>query len=478
MKRRAELIFVPLPGTSHLVPTLDFAKRLIDRDDRISITILVMKLPFGGGGAASTKSLAASHPSRIRFIDIPDNLVELPPPQLMMTSPEYYFSLFAESHIPLVRDIVGDIMSSQSEADSAQVSGLVVDLGFVSMIDVAIELGLPSYLFIASNFGFLSLLSYVLTHHDQVGAELEPSDSDKLVTIPGFVNPVPVSILPSGLFNKFGYTLFVDTAQRLKDAQGVIVNTFLELEQHAINTFSGGSNIPVYTVGPILDLQVRPNNSDSEESPSRKILEWLDDQPESSVVFLCFGTGGKFSPAQVKEIATGLEKSEFRFLWSLQFSPQKNVSSDCSTNGGDVLPEGFLERSKERGMICGWAPQVEVLAHKAIGGFVSHCGWNSVLESLWHGVPIVTWPLYAEQQFNAFMLVKELGLSVELRLDSKMDDDLVVTADEIARAVRYLMDGDSEIRKKVKQISEIGRKSHMDGGSSFISTGKFIDLNF
>jgi hypothetical protein len=197
------------------------------------------------------------------------------------------------------------------------------------------------------------------------------------------------------------------------------------------------------------------------------------------VVFLCFGSGGSFSPAQVKEIATGLEQSEHKFLWSLRLSPPNNevpVIELCTND--DVFPEGFLERIRGRGMICGWAPQVEVLAHKAIGGFVSHCGWNSILESLWYGVPIVTWPLYAEQQLNAFRMVKELGLAVEMRLDSRSDNGDLVTADEIARAVRCVMDGDSEIRKKVKEMAEISRKSLMDGGSSFISIGQFIDLNF
>uniref|UniRef100_A0A2N9IEG8 Uncharacterized protein n=1 Tax=Fagus sylvatica TaxID=28930 RepID=A0A2N9IEG8_FAGSY len=125
-------------------------------------------------------------------------------------------------------------------------------------------------------------------------------------------------------------------------------------------------------------------------------------------------------------------------------------------------------------MICsGWALQVEVLAHKAIGGFVSHCGWNSILESLWHGVPIVTWPIYAEQQLNAFRMVRELGLAVEMRLDYRKGADLVL-ADEIERAVRGVMDG-IEVRKKVKEMGEMARKAVMEGGSSFISIGQLIE---
>ncbi|KAL6195459.1 hypothetical protein ACLB2K_031078 [Fragaria x ananassa] len=186
---------------------------------------------------------------------------------------------------------------------------------------------------------------------------------------------------------------------------------------------------------------------------------------------------GSFTEAQVKEIALGLEQSGQRFLWSLRLTPPKGSKSlspvDCS-NLKEVLPDGFLERTREKGLICGWAPQVDVLSHKATGGFVSHCGWNSILESLWHGVPIVTWPMYAEQQLNAFRLVKEMGLGLEMRLDYKRGGDEVVKADEIGKAVASVMEN-SEVRKKVKEIGVVCRKAVEDGGSSSVSLGRFIE---
>ncbi|TKY56457.1 UDP-glycosyltransferase 71C3 [Spatholobus suberectus] len=176
---------------------------------------------------------------------------------------------------------------------------------------------------------------------------------------------------------------------------------------------------------------------------------------------------GGFSPSQTREIALALQSSGVRFLWAMR-SPPTRVNED------KTLPEGFLEWMEGRGMICGWAPQVEVLAHKAIGGFVSHCGWNSILESLWFGIPILTWPIYAEQQLNAFIMVREFGLAVELRLDYRWGSDIVM-AEEIEKGLKQLMDRDNMVHKKVKEMKEKARKAVLTGGSSFISVGELID---
>nr|AFK35736.1 unknown [Lotus japonicus] len=128
-----------------------------------------------------------------------------------------------------------------------------------------------------------------------------------------------------------------------------------------------------------------------------------------------------------------------------------------------------------RGMMCEWAPQVEVLAHKAIGGFMSHCGWNSILESFWFGVPILTLPMYAEQQLNAFRMVREWGLSMELRVDYRKGSSSLVMAEEIEKGLKHLMDRDNVVHKKVQEMKEMARKAVLSGGSSFISIRKLVD---
>ena len=161
-------------------------------------------------------------------------------------------------------------------------------------------------------------------------------------------------------------------------------------------------------------------------------------------------------------------------MWALR-EPTKNPLAlpDNFTNLEEVLPNGFLERTIEIGLVCGFVSQVSILSHKAIGGFISHCGWNSILESLWHGVPIATWPIHAEQQMNAFELVKELELAIEIRLDYREGSDLVM-ANEIERGIKSLMDCNNEVRTKVKEISMKSRMSMMENGSSCASMRALI----
>ncbi|PWA74165.1 UDP-glycosyltransferase 71E1 [Artemisia annua] len=178
---------------------------------------------------------------------------------------------------------------------------------------------------------------------------------------------------------------------------------------------------PVSVVGPILNIRNITENSTTHV----EIMTWLSNQPESSVAFLCFGSMGCFDKQQVNEIAVAIERSGHRFLWSLRCPLVKEKSwivpighPQEYENLNEFLPEGFLERTSSMGKIIGWAPQMEVLSHSSIGGFFSHCGWNSVLESIWCGVPIAAWPLYAEQQLNAFQLVVDMGIAAPIGIDS------------------------------------------------------------
>lgn len=261
---------------------------------------------------------------------------------------------------------------------------------------------------------------------------------------------------------------------RYRELDGIVINTFLELEPFALDSLSKTLTPPVYAVGPVLDLE-GPIRWHPSQSHQEAIMQWLDRQPPSTVVFLCFGSMGSVSVPQVREIASGLEQSRQPFLWSLREPPKNKMGLPTDYSSFiEVLPEGFLERTAEVGLVCGWVSQVTVLGHPAVRGFVSHCGWNSILESLWHGVPIATWPIYAEQQMNAFEMVRELGLAVEIRLDYREGSSLV-RAEEVATGLRALMDGGCEARRKVKVMSQMSRATVEENGSSYEALGRLIE---
>ncbi|XP_030543906.1 anthocyanidin 3-O-glucosyltransferase 2-like [Rhodamnia argentea] len=468
MTTKYELVFIPSPGHGHLAPTVEMAKLLVDRDDRLSVSVLIMKFPFDSEIDSHFESLAASIAARIRLVLLP---LQDPSPR---TSPLLFVHHFVESHKADVREAVAEL----SARSSPRLTGLVFDMFCTSMIDVAVEFGVPSYMFFTSGAAFLGIMLHLQSLQDEQHMDLTRlKGPDAELDFPCFANPLPASkFLPLEVFMEEDRRIFLGHALRFRETKGILVNTFAELEPRALEALASMGAPPVYPIGPILNIKVQSEKG-------FEILDWVDQQPDASVVFLCFGSRGTFHENQAKEIAHALERTGYRFLWSLRQAPAKGMmKAPCDyPDPAEALPEGFLDRTAGLGRVIGWAPQVAVLAHSAIGGFVSHCGWNSTLESIWFGIPVATWPQYAEQQLNAFQLVVELGLAAEIKMDYRRDhaigSDCVVTADEIEGGIRKLMEGEEarERRKKVKEVSEKSRKALAEGGSSYLSLAHFIE---
>jgi hypothetical protein len=332
------------------------------------------------------------------------------------------------------------------------------------------ELALPVYVYFTSAASMLALMLRLPALDEEIPGDLEAMEG--AVDIAG-LPPVPAGLMPAALMNKGpNYASFVYHGKRFMEAAGIIVNTVAELEPSVLTAIAEGRCVPgrraptVYPIGPVLSF--RPP---SEQPP--ECVRWLDTQPPASVVLLCFGSmGGSFPSPQVREIADGLERSGHRFLWVLRGPPQAGSPYPTDANVHELLPEGFLERTKDRGLVWpNWAPQKDILASTAVGGFVTHCGWNSTLESLWHGVPMAPWPLYAEQHLNAFELVSVMGVAVATEVDRKRGN--FVEAAELERAVRSLMGSRTEegrkAREKAAEAKALCRHAVEEGGSSYVS---------
>ncbi|XP_071706970.1 anthocyanidin 3-O-glucosyltransferase 2-like [Rutidosis leptorrhynchoides] len=461
---KVELFFLPTPLMGHVGQPVELARLMATRFHHLTITVLVMKLPGDPIGTNYTDSLTDSDHDRIKFIHFPPM-----DPDLFEDCPTVGFRADAviECHMPIIRELV-----SGRPDKAPRLVAFVVDMFCTSIIDVGKEFGVPTYIFFPSNAASLGIMFHLQNIHDEHGQDVsELANSTTELTVPSYAKPVPPSVLPFVLMDKDHWSKrFVRYTRKYREAKGIIVNTFLELETHALLSYDDETP-PVYTVGPM----IKPETP----TPNNEVLHWLKSQPESSVLLLCFGSRGWFHKDQVREIAVAIERSGYRFVWSLRRPPseiEKEFPEDY-TDYNEVLPDGFLERTAGKGKVVGWVPQTEVLADVAIGGFVSHCGWNSVLESLWNGVPIATWPIYGEQQLNAFYLVKELGLAVKISLDYSQQNknSSFVLADDIEKGIRQVMDRNSEICAKVKEMKDKSRMALEEGGSSSVSLRSLVD---
>ncbi|KAM3301306.1 anthocyanidin 3-O-glucosyltransferase 2 [Capsicum chacoense] len=462
-----ELVFIPGPGLGHLVAAVEIGKLLTSRADWLSITYFIIDLPIETGVHNYTKTLAAmddSTTSRLRFL----HLSTPQPPSNNLSNQEALLVEMFDNSKQLVRDaIVHNFMTIKGKSGCTRLAGVIVDMFSDKMIQVATELRLPSYVFFTSSAAFLGLMFYAQTLKDEHNRYISDfKDSDTLLPVSTYVHPLPAKVLPSAMLDKYGRLhLPLSTARMIRQAKGIIINTFMELEPHPIKSLTNDNGVPsIYPVGPIINLNQEPDES---------INSWLDDQPDSSVLFLCFGSYGSFDEQQLKEIAIALDRSNCCFLWALRKPQAKGEigAPDDLARPEQVLPHGFLTRNMHRGKVIGWAPQVAVLSHRSIGGFITHCGWNSILESLWFGVPIATWPMYAEQQVNAFELVVDLEMAVDIKMEYRSESPVLVTAEEIKSIIRRLMMDSTEekngIRKKMEELQEKSRKALLEGGSSY-----------
>ncbi|KAL8031247.1 hypothetical protein ABFX02_13G012400 [Erythranthe guttata] len=476
--KETELVFIPSPGLSHVISTVESAMLLLDLDNhrRLSVTVLIMKLPNDTTVANYVEKISETTSFlRFRFIYLPTSITP--------SSDTFIFD-FIDSQSIHVRKIISDIIADERQQPSfSRLGGLVLDMFCTKFADIADEFGIPSYVFFTSGACGLGFFCHLASLKFEQGEDLtQYKDSDRELSFPCLSVPVPAKILPAALVEEGPMAdVFLNRFRRLKDTKGIMVNTFYELESYAVDSLQSDdkSQTPrIYPVGPIL--------TSTDGGGGDEIKNWLDEQPEKSVVFLCFGTFGSFEESQVREIATALESSGARFLWSLRKAGAKGSIQFPTEYESfeEVLPEGFLERTKGIGKVTGWAPQVAVLSHPAVGVFVSHCGWNSILESVSLGVPIATFPMYAEQQLNAFQLVKELGMAEEISIDYKIDfkgdcPPEIVGAAEIEAAIRRLMAAEEEggggVRGKVKEMQNKSRLALLEGGSSYKALSLFIE---
>ncbi|KAK4375899.1 hypothetical protein RND71_006576 [Anisodus tanguticus] len=300
-----------------------------------------------------------------------------------------------------------------------------------------------------------------------------------LLHLPSFIAKLAKKLLlPSGAYIPEGLPT-------LKSTFTPEFTDFMRL-QHRCNKFSSGNLYDTCKVleGPYLETLARfnrllgirkqwtvgpfnPVTITDFKSTRHECLEWLEKQAPNSVILVSFGTTTSLSTEQIKELAIGLEKSQQKFIW---------VMRDVTKGEEDIqIPNGYEERVKERGIIVkDWAPQLEILAHKSTGGFMSHCGWNSCMESISMGVPIATWPMQFDQPRNAIFVTDVLKIGVIVKNWENRDD--IIDSTTIKNAVEKLMASTNghEMRMRAIEFGKKVRESLKNGGDHQKEMDSFI----
>ncbi|XP_072972726.1 probable UDP-glucosyl transferase 73B6 [Typha angustifolia] len=464
-----QVFFLPFLSPGHMIPMVDLARLFACRGVKATIVTTAANLPLIQPTIDPFNSSLPSrfHPIQILLLPFPSSESNLPQGQenlLYFPSP----AITPEFHTAI------DMLSSPFKLllRDHQPDCLISDIFYSWSVDVGHEHGIPVFIFHGCSFFSIAVAAAMKF------LKLDAFDDEEPFVVPGLPHRIEMTRaqLPDYVTKPSHSTGGMIRAYTESD--GVVMNSFYDMEGDYIDLGKNSGLNKLWLVGPVslhnrddTDKAVRGNDG---SISTHECLNWLDTKKPRSVIYVCFGSLGRFPPAQLREIALGLEASKCSFIWVEKYNKQLV----------DILPEGFVSRAASEGkglVINGWAPQLLILNHEAIGGFVTHCGWNSSLEGASSGVPIVAWPLFAEQCFNAKLLVDVLRVGVSVgvtRCSVREEERTVVGREEVEKAVVELM-GDGEEaedrRKRARELREKARRAVEEGGSSYNEINRLIE---
>ncbi|KAK2360317.1 hydroquinone glucosyltransferase [Trifolium repens] len=441
MEKETNIVIVLSPAFSHLLSLIELSKRIIQLSNALHITFLI---PTLNSPPESSKSILQTLPSTIHATFLPPIHIDDLPEGTPIAA---HLQLTVTCSLPFIRDAL------KSLSLNSNLATLVADLFASDSLICAKELNILSLIYCPSSATTLSFCLFLPKLDQIVVPTTQFKDLHEPIQIPGCVPINGRDLLnPVQDRNSIVYELFLQKCKNLLHINGIIVNSFKEIEQGPIKALIDETNgyPKVYPIGPIIQTDSTNPKNGSE------CLTWLNNQLPNSVLYVSFGSGGTLSQDQINELAFGLELSGKKFLWVVRAPNESSNFGYLNSQKNDdhdplkFLPYGFIDRTKEQSFLVSyWAPQVQILSHNAIGGFLSHCGSNSILESIMNGIPIIAWPLFAEQKMNAVLLND--GIRVAIR--PKGNENGIVEKEEIGEVVTRVIEGDDgrEIRERMKK---------------------------
>ncbi|XP_043699795.1 UDP-glycosyltransferase 73C25-like [Telopea speciosissima] len=474
-------ILIPLMAQGHMIPMIDIARLLAHQ----GVIVTIVTTPVNAFRFKAIIDRAAESGLRIQLLQLrfPSKEAGLPEGCENLdhiSSPEMKMNFFNAT------SMLQPALEQSLQEIEPRSSCIISDMALPWTSHTALKFGIPRIYFNGmSSFSLLcnqNLLRY--RPHDKI-----KSDSELFVVpdMPHRIELTKAQLLGVVLDNNSDdlqeFLKQIREAERTSD--GVLINSFYELETCYVDKYQKLMGKKAWCVGPVSlynkeasDKADRGNKAAIDED---KCLEWLNSREAESVVYVCLGSLCPLVPSQLIEIGLALERSNHPFVWVIRQGNNNKPSAELERW---LSEERFEEKTEGRGLLIrGWAPQVLILSHRAVGGFVTHCGWNSTLEGVSAGVPMITWPMFADQFYNEKLIVQILGIGVRVGVDipcPMMEGEKVgvyVKGEEIEKAIGLLMDGGEEaevIKKKARELGEMANRAVEEGGSSHLNISLFI----
>ncbi|XP_021748953.1 crocetin glucosyltransferase, chloroplastic-like [Chenopodium quinoa] len=471
-QQRPHFLLVTFPAQGHINPALQFAKRLLR------------------AGADVTFATAASAHKCLKKATIPDGMT------LTTFSDGYddgfkasdgdvtnYMSTFRQRGVETLSTLF-----DKSVAEGKPITCLMYTLLLPWAAEVARMFHVPSALLWIQPATVFNIYYYYFNGYNEAINECEkdPSWSLELPNMPLKLKArdLPSFLLPS---NPSLYTFALPTFQEqiqqleIEDKPIILVNTFEALEVHALKAIERFTLIPIGPILPSAFLNGKDPSDKSfggdlfQQSKEADYMEWLNSQGKNSkVVYVSFGSISVLSKPQMEELAKALIQTHRPFLWVIREKASQETNEEDNKEEDEL---SCMEELKQQGLIVPWCSQVEVLSHPSVGCFVTHCGWNSTLESLTSGVPMVGFPQWTDQTTNAKLLEDLWKTGVRVNVSKDEEGGVLVKSDEIKRCLEEVMESE-EIKENAKKWRELAVEAANEGGSSDKNLKDFMEELF
>ncbi|KAK7280559.1 hypothetical protein RJT34_25623 [Clitoria ternatea] len=469
-------IFLPFVSTSHLIPLVDIA-RIFAVHGGVEVTIIATTANAIIFQSSIDRDANRGHSIRTHVVKFPQvpglpqgmESINSSTPKDMAYKVSEGLSLLKGEFQQLFRDMKPDF--------------IVSDMFYPWTVDAANELGVPRLIYIGGTY----IAHCAMDSLERFSPHTKVESDSETFLLPGLPHKLEMtrSQIPDRFKSPNDYFNYV--MKMVKESEeksfGSILKSFYALEGAYEDHYKTIRGTKSWNLGPVSswanqDASDKASRGHAKEEEEKGLFAWLDSKAEDSVVYVSFGSMNKFSSAQLVEIAHGLEDSGYDFIWVVG----KIIEGDEDVTGEFLQEfEKRMETSNKGYVIHGWAPQLLILEHPATGAVVTHCGMNTLIESVDAGLPMVTWPLFAEQFFNEKLLVDvlKIGVSVGAKKWKNWSElgNYVVKREDIRKAIALLMGDEEEyqeIRGRVRKLSDASKKAIKIGGSSYNNLKELI----